>query len=195
MKKASLFVLALILSLSFMVSSASAASPLDTKIDKVLGVRYLWAGTTTKGFDCSGFTQYIFAQFDIDLSHSSRGQATKGTKVAKSDLRAGDLVFFNTGGSGISHVGVYVGEGYFVHSANKTGVTKSKLSESYYAKRYVTARRILSEKQYAAIATEKETKVVVKKVEVEKAEIEAEEPQSNEDSDTVIMDVDDQEES
>jgi hypothetical protein len=178
LKKAALFVFAFVLSLSFMVSSASAATELSTKIDKVLGIRYLWAGTTTKGFDCSGFTRYIFAQFDIDLSHSSKGQSTEGDKVAKSDLRAGDLVFFNTGGAGISHVGIYVGNGYFVHSANNTGVTKSKLSESYYAKRYVTAVRVLSDKAYAKIATEKEDKPVVKTDTADKPKTESEAPQS-----------------
>ena len=170
MKKASLFVLVLVLSLGFMVSSASAATELNAKIEKVLGVRYLTAGTTTKGFDCSGFTRYIFAQLDIDLSHSSKVQVTEGEKVAQDDLKAGDLVFFNTGRSGsantvanISHVGIYVGDGYFVHSASNSGVTKSKLSEKYYAHRYVTARRILSEKAYAKFATEKEDAPVVKK--------------------------------
>jgi hypothetical protein len=184
LKKAALFVFALVLSFCFMVSSASAATELDTKIDKVLGVRYLWAGTTTKGFDCSGFTRYIFSQFDIDLSHSSRGQASVGEKVAKSDLRAGDLVFFNTGGAGISHVGIYVGDGYFVHSANKTGVSKSKLSQSYYATRYVTARRVLSDENYAQIATEKEDNPAVKNVDTDNAKVDQDEPQSNDDPNT-----------
>jgi lipoprotein Spr len=198
LKKASLFVLALVLSLGFMVSSASAATELNTKIDKVLAlnVPYLGAGTTTKGFDCSGFTRYIFAQFNIDLSHSSKVQSTEGEKVAKSELRAGDLVFFNTGRSGsantvanISHVGIYVGDGYFVHSASDTGVTKSKLSQKYYAQRYVTARRVLSDKAYAAIATEKENKPVVKKDDSEKAKADTDEPQSDEEQDAApVMD-------
>jgi cell wall-associated NlpC family hydrolase len=153
-----------------MVSSASAATELNTRIDKVLDVRYLTAGTTTNGFDCSGFTRYIFAQLDIELSHSSKVQSTTGEKVAQDDLRAGDLVFFNTGRSGsanvaanISHVGIYIGDGYFVHSASNSGVTKNKLSEKYYAKRYVTARRVMSDKAYAKFATEKEDAPVVKK--------------------------------
>jgi hypothetical protein len=160
LKKAVLFVLALVLSLSFTAGSASAATELNAKIDKVMGVRYLWAGTTTKGFDCSGFTRYIFSQFNIDLAHSSKGQSSEGVKVAKSDLRAGDLVFFNTGGSGISHVGIYVGNGYFVHSANNTGVTKSKLSQDYYEETYVTARRVLSDKDFFKITTDQENKIV-----------------------------------
>lgn len=193
MKKASLFVLVLVLSLGFMVSSASAATELDTKIAKVLGVKYSATGTTTKGFDCSGFTRYIFAQFDIDLSHSSKVQSYEGEKVAESDLRAGDLVFFNTGRSGspntvanISHVGIYVGDGYFVHSASDTGVTRSKLSQKYYAKRYVTARRVLSDKAYAKIATEKEDAPVVKKDDDSKTKIDTDNQQTDDDTAPVI---------
>ncbi|CAK4836662.1 unnamed protein product [Aphanomyces euteiches] len=95
---------------------------------------------------------------------------------------------------GISHVGIYVGDGYFVHSASNTGVTKSKLSEKYYAKRYVTARRIMSDKEYTAIATEKEGKPVVKKDNTDKPKIEKDEPQSNDD-DQDTTSVADQEES
>lgn len=194
MKKASLFVLVLVLSLGFMVSSASAATELNTKIEKVLGVRYLTAGTTTKGFDCSGFTRYIFAQLDIDLSHSSKVQVTEGEKVAQDDLKAGDLVFFNTGRSGsantvanISHVGIYVGDGYFVHSASNSGVTKSKLSEKYYAHRYVTARRILSDKAYAKFATEKEDAPVVKKVDDSNTKIDSNVRQTEDDTTTPVI--------
>lgn len=185
MKKASLFVLVLVLSLGFMVSSASAATELNTKIDKVLDVRYLTAGTTTKGFDCSGFTRYIYAQLDIDLSHSSKVQSTTGDKVAQDDLRAGDLVFFNTGRSGspntaanISHVGIYIGDGYFAHSASDSGVTKSKLSEKYYANRYVSARRIMSDTAYAKFAEEKQAAPVVKKDDDSKTKIDNTDPQT-----------------
>jgi cell wall-associated NlpC family hydrolase len=137
-----------------MVESAFAESRLEAKVDKLIGIDYDYGGTTTSGFDCSGFTMYVFSQFGIDLVHSSKGQAREGYAVAKSNLRAGDLVFFNTGGSGISHVGIYLGDGVFVHASTNHGVIKDRLSSSYYAKRYVTARRVLSTEQYKEFAAD-----------------------------------------
>lgn len=149
-------VLGLILSLSFVAGSAFAATAsttLEEKVDKLIGIEYRYAGTTTKGFDCSGFTMYVLNQLGIDISHSSREQAKTGKSVAKEDLRAGDLVFFDTsGGNGISHVGIYLGDDVFAHSSSNNGVIRNKLSESYYADRYVSARRVLSNAQYEKYA-------------------------------------------
>jgi len=116
---------------------------MDAKVNELVGTPYRWAGTTTSGFDCSGFTRYLFSEFGVDLPHTSKGQDQEGYWIDKKDLRKGDLVFFNTDGKGVSHVGVYIGDGEFVHSATNEGVVKNKLSESYYAKRYVSARRVL----------------------------------------------------
>ena len=127
--------------------SVFADSTIHRAVHKVKNVGYVYGGTTTKGFDCSGFTMYLFGQLGVSLPHSSKAQATYGEKVAKDDLRLGDLVFFDTGGNGISHVGVYLDNGRFAHSASNEGITINKLSEAYYAKRYVTARRILSDQQ------------------------------------------------
>ncbi|MBD2845583.1 C40 family peptidase [Paenibacillus sp. IB182496] len=132
---------------------AGTASQMDGAIDDLIGIRYKYGGTTTSGFDCSGFTSYVFDQFGIELPRTSGSQATIGDKVAKSDLRAGDLVFFNTSGKGISHVGIYVGDGKFAHSSSSKGVIVSELESSYYSERYVTARRALSEAQYQKYAT------------------------------------------
>ncbi len=146
--------LALSIACGAFASSAAAATELETAVDKLVGIDYKYAGTTTNGFDCSGFTSYVFEQFGIDLPRRSADQASEGVKVAKSDLRPGDLVFFNTDGKGISHVGIYLGDGKMAHSSSSRGVTIGKIDDSYYSKRYVTARRVLDEKQYVAIATE-----------------------------------------
>jgi len=144
LKKVVALVFSLVLFLSIGAGSVFAAeSKLDETVDGLIGTPYKFAGTTTNGFDCSGFTSYVFEQFGIDLPHSSKSQDQEGYWVDKSDLRKGDLVFFNTDGKGISHVGIYLGDGEFIHSATNHGVVKNKLSESYYAKRYVSARRVL----------------------------------------------------
>lgn len=109
-----------------------------------LGCKYSYGSVGPKSFDCSGFTMYVFSHFDIDLPHQSASQAKKGSKVNRSDLLPGDLVFFKTSGSGISHVGLYIGKGEFIHASSGRGNVKiTSLSETYYDKRYVTARRIL----------------------------------------------------
>jgi cell wall-associated NlpC family hydrolase len=154
LKKVVVLVSSLVLFLSLSVGSAFAQSNLEKTSEDLLGTPYKWAGNTTKGFDCSGYTSYVFSQFGIDLPHTSKGQSQEGTEIAKSDLRAGDLVFFNTGGSGISHVGIYLRDGVFIHSATDKGIIKSKLSESYYAKRYVTSRRILGDDTYNQLTAE-----------------------------------------
>jgi murein DD-endopeptidase / murein LD-carboxypeptidase len=135
---------------------ALADSPLDMTIEELIGTSYKHGGTTKKGFDCSGFTQYVFKSFGIDLSHSSKSQAVEGTAVKKNELRKGDLVFFKTDGKGISHVGIFLGDGKFAHSSSKHGVIIDDISEAYYVKRYVTAARILSDETYQEITASQE---------------------------------------
>ncbi|GIO69895.1 C40 family peptidase [Paenibacillus sp. JTLBN-2024] len=134
--------------------SAFADSKMDKVIDDVLGTKYRSGGTTTNGFDCSGFTMYVFKHLGINLPHQSGSQFTMGTSVSRSDLRAGDLVFFNTSGSGVSHVGIYVGDGKFAHASTSRGVVVSSLSDSYYVNRYVGAKRIMSTDTYQASAVD-----------------------------------------
>lgn len=154
MKKVSAILIGLVLLLTFQTASIFASSKMDGYIADVIGTPYKSGGTTTKGYDCSGFTTYIFAKMGIELPRTSASQAETGTKVAKSDLIAGDLVFFNTNGRSISHVGIYVGDGKFAHASSSKGVVISNLSDSYYKTRYVTARRIMSQEAFEAYATD-----------------------------------------
>ncbi len=110
-----------------------------------LGVSYVWGGTTPSGFDCSGYTQYVMRQFGYTINRTAAQQLSNGYSVSKSQLQPGDLVFFaNTYASNeaATHVGIYVGDGYFIHAASG-GVKVTALSDSYYASRYVGARRII----------------------------------------------------
>lgn len=110
---------------------------------KFLGKPYIWGASGPNAFDCSGFTSYVYRAFGVSLDHYSGSQFNRGQAVSKSNLSQGDLVFFNTYGS-ISHVGIYIGSGNFIHAANsRTGVTISSLSEGYYASRFAGGRRVL----------------------------------------------------
>ena len=110
---------------------------------KFLGKPYVWGASGPKAFDCSGFTSYVYKAFGVGLPHQSGSQYSKGAAVSKSNLVQGDLLFFGTSAS-ISHVGLYIGGGRFIHAANsKTGVIISSVAEGYYAKRFVGAKRVL----------------------------------------------------
>lgn len=107
-----------------------------------IGVKYIWAGNTPKGFDCSGFTQYILKNFGVILEHSASSQFSNGEKISKENLEPGDLVFFTTYKSGPSHVGIYIGSNQFIHaSTGQKRITTTSLNSSYYLRRYLGARR------------------------------------------------------
>ncbi len=110
-----------------------------------LGVPYSYGGTTPAGFDCSGFVQYVFKQCGYQLSRTASGQYQQGTAVSKSDLMIGDIVVFACNGGGIDHSGIYAGDNRFIHSSSPRsgGVITSSMSESYYSRSYVGARRIV----------------------------------------------------
>ena len=107
------------------------------------GVRYRWGGMTTRGMDCSGLVARVLNLHGIDAPHNSRALYKIGESVSRAHLQPGDLVFFNTTGRGISHVGIYMGEGKFIHASSKRGrVRVDTLTEGYYDRKYVGARRV-----------------------------------------------------
>ncbi len=109
-----------------------------------LRVPYRYGGTSRTGIDCSAFTSVILTDVKgISLPRSASGQFTVGAKVAKQDLRFGDLVFFRTLGRRVSHVGIFLENDVFVHASVSDGVTFSSLESKYYKNRYAGARRVL----------------------------------------------------
>jgi len=114
-----------------------------------LGVRYVYGGSTPKGFDCSGFTKYVFDHFNISLQRTSAKQySTSVTKIKKSALRPGDLVFFSSskGSSTVGHVGIFIGNNSFIHASSPGDVVKiDSMSSSYYSARYVGAGTVISD--------------------------------------------------
>jgi len=115
----------------------------------LLGVRYKWGGTSPSGFDCSGFTSYVYKNFGINIDRVSTDQAKQGVYVPKNKLQPGDLVFFDTNGGNnknVNHAGIYIGNSKFIHaSSSRTGkiVRISSLNESFYSKAYVTGRKFV----------------------------------------------------
>lgn len=116
-----------------------------------LGTPYVYGATNLRsGVDCSGFVYAVFRDFDIYLNRSSRGMAANGVPVERNQLLPGDLVLFDSTGNvnmgNISHVGIYIGNGQYIHSSSGKvkGVIISNLSESYSARTYVTARRVVN---------------------------------------------------
>lgn len=115
-----------------------------TKIIELINTPYLWGGTTSNGIDCSAFVMTVFRRaLGIELPRTSIMQSTVGEEANRDELLFGDLVFFNTMGRRISHVGIYIGESYFAHSSSSGGVKVSSLNEDYYNSKFVTARRVI----------------------------------------------------
>jgi cell wall-associated NlpC family hydrolase len=126
-----------------------AATPLNadaTLIGTALslrGVPYRNGGSDPNGFDCSGFTQYVFAQHSVALPRETREQFQVGEKIKLKDIQTGDLVFFHTVASGASHVGIALNDDEFVHAPSTAGVVRVEhLSSAYWSKRFIAARRV-----------------------------------------------------
>lgn len=128
-------------------SSSASGNNIVAYAKKYMGYKYVSGGSSpSTGFDCSGFTSYVYKQCGISISRSSSAQASNGTAVSKSNLQPGDLVIFNNrANTSIGHVGIYIGGNTFIHAGNSgTGVITTSLSDSYYQARYVTGRRIIN---------------------------------------------------
>ncbi len=132
-------------------ASAETAGTVTSEREKLidyakqyLGVKYAYGGASPSGFDCSGFTTYVFKNFGYSLNRSSSAQTSNGKEISKSELLPGDLVFFTRGGSSVGHVGIYIGDNKFIHSSSPGDVVKiTDLDDSYYKRNYVCSRRIL----------------------------------------------------
>lgn len=106
---------------------------------RFLGVPYVWGGESPSGFDCSGFTQYVYGHFGVSLNRKSSAQASNGVPVSRDELQPGDLVFF---GSPIHHVGIYIGNGQYIHAPQTGDVVK--ISDLSRRSDFNTARRIIN---------------------------------------------------
>jgi len=106
---------------------------------RFIGVRYVYGGSSPRsGFDCSGFVRYVYAHFGVSLPHSSYAQFGDGRRVSRSSLRPGDLVFFD----GVGHVGLYVGNGRFIHAPHTGTRVRIETLAGWYSQRFVGARRL-----------------------------------------------------
>lgn len=123
-------------------SSQTARRIASTSL-QYIGVPYVFGGTTPSGFDCSGYTRYVFANAGIYLPRAADEQYEYGYPVAYSNLQVGDLVFFSTYAYGASHVGIYLGDGRFINASSSRGVVVDSLSSSYWSSCYIGARRVL----------------------------------------------------
>jgi len=126
------------------VKRMGGSDALSRAVSNWWGTPYQYGGNKRQyGVDCSAYVKAVFKTvYGINLPRTSASQYTLGVSVTKKNLRRGDLVFFNTNGRGVSHVGIYLGRNRFTHASNSDGVTINSLKDSYYKKRYIGARRI-----------------------------------------------------
>ena len=123
--------------------TSKLAQQLTRSALRFLGTPYVFGGNSTSGFDCSSYVQHVFAMAGISLPRTADAQYDVG-HPAVGGPKPGDLVFFQTYTEGVSHVGIYLGNGQFVHESSSHGVMVSNLSESYWASRYLGAKRMVA---------------------------------------------------
>jgi cell wall-associated NlpC family hydrolase len=126
------------------VTGGAGGSAVVSAAMRHLGARYVFGGTSPAGFDCSGFVWYVHKALGKSVSRGLWGQLNGGPRIALSALQPGDTVFFaNTYMPGLSHAGIYIGGGRFIHASDETsGVKISSLSDSYWGPRYIGASRL-----------------------------------------------------
>ena len=119
------------------------------------GGKYVWGGTTPEGFDCSGYVQYLYKKHGIDLPRTAWAQSKKGRPVDLAHLKKGDLLFFLTDkkrGIPVTHVGIYLGNGEFIHAASKKrGIIISPITHGHYRDCFVSAKRVLQEEHTSSL--------------------------------------------
>lgn len=131
-------------SLGKMLLDGGAAEKLVATAKKYIGTPYAFGGTTPSAFDCSGYLQYVFRENGINIPRMADEQYSLGVNAkTKNELVAGDLVFFSTDNDGISHVGIYLGGGEFIHASSSKGVRIDELSNSYWQPRFYGGKKIV----------------------------------------------------
>lgn len=112
------------------------------------GGKYVWGGTTPQGFDCSGYVQYLYKKHKVNLPRTAYAQSKRGEAVEMNNLQKGDLLFFLTDkkrGIPVTHVGIYLGNGQFIHAASKKkGIIISPIHHGYYSNKFVSAKRVIN---------------------------------------------------
>lgn len=122
------------------INRGNTVNQLISNAYNYIGTQYIYGANGPNAFDCSGFTKYIFSSMGIDIPRTSQTQYQFGLKIDYESLQCGDLVFFNTY-TNLGHVGIYIGNGEFIHASCSKGVTVSSLSDYYYRDKYAGAVR------------------------------------------------------
>ena len=134
---------ALIVAASQRAANTAMGDKIVSTAKKYIGTPYVYGGRSPSGFDCSGFTSYVYQENGVSIPRTSGEQSQYGSPVNKESLKAGDVVCFGCGSHSVNHVGIYIGDGQFIHSPSPgKSVTIEALNSAYYSKTYICARRM-----------------------------------------------------